>query len=60
MVTLDHRVLDGYKGGQLADVLKETFNEPERVLGLEEKVSIAHLVENPSWNGFPVANRQAV
>jgi pyruvate/2-oxoglutarate dehydrogenase complex dihydrolipoamide acyltransferase (E2) component len=60
MATLDHRVLDGYKGGQLAEVLRETFNEPERVLGLEEKVSIASLVENPSWNGFPAAKRQAV
>jgi pyruvate/2-oxoglutarate dehydrogenase complex dihydrolipoamide acyltransferase (E2) component len=60
MVTLDHRVLDGYKGGQLAQVLRETFNEPERVLGFEEKVSIAHLVDNPVLPELKAADRQAV
>ncbi len=60
MVTLDHRVLDGYKGGQLAEVLRETFNDPERVLGFEEKVSIAYLVDNPVLPELRTANRQAL
>ena len=39
MATLDHRVMDGFKGGQLSAELKR-IQEPEKVFGLEEKIPV--------------------
>ena len=39
MVTLDHRVMDGYKGGQLSAELKR-IEDPEKVLGLAETMPV--------------------
>jgi hypothetical protein len=39
MVTLDHRVMDGYKGGQLSAELKR-IQDPEEAFGLAEKIPV--------------------
>ncbi len=39
-VTLDHRLMDGYKGAQLANHLKETISDPLRAFGLTKKVPV--------------------
>ncbi|MBN2100204.1 MAG: 2-oxo acid dehydrogenase subunit E2 [Dehalococcoidia bacterium] len=39
MVTLDHRVMDGYKGGQLSAELKR-MEDPEKVFGLAETIPV--------------------
>lgn len=44
MVTLDHRVMDGYKGGQLSAELKQ-IQDPEKIFGLAEKIPVGHGVE---------------
>jgi hypothetical protein len=44
MVTLDHRVLDGYKGGQLSTELRR-IHDPEKVFGLAERVPVGQGVE---------------
>jgi pyruvate/2-oxoglutarate dehydrogenase complex dihydrolipoamide acyltransferase (E2) component len=44
MVTLDHRVLDGYKGGQLSAELRR-IQDPEPVFGLAERVPVGRGVE---------------
>jgi pyruvate/2-oxoglutarate dehydrogenase complex dihydrolipoamide acyltransferase (E2) component len=41
-VTLDHRVMDGYKGGQLSAELKLMFQDPEKI-----PVSYGAEVEKP-------------
>jgi pyruvate dehydrogenase E2 component (dihydrolipoamide acetyltransferase) len=48
MATLDHRVMDGYKAGQLSAELKR-IEDPEKVFGLAEKVPVGHGAgaENP-------------
>jgi len=44
MVTLDHRVLDGYKGGQLSAELRR-IGDPEKVFGLAERIPVGQAVE---------------
>jgi len=44
MVTLDHRVMDGYKGGQLSSELRR-IQDPEKVFGFAEKVSVGQGAE---------------
>ena len=39
MATLDHRLMDGFKGGQLSAELKR-IQDPEKVFGLEEKIPV--------------------
>jgi len=39
MVTLDHRVMDGFKGGQLSAELKR-IQDPEKIFGFEEKIPV--------------------
>lgn len=45
MVTLDHRVMDGYKGGQLTTELRR-IQDPKRVFGLAEKVVVGQGAED--------------
>jgi hypothetical protein len=45
MATLDHRVMDGYKGGQLSAELRESVGNPEKAFGLAEKITIAQKVK---------------
>lgn len=44
MITLDHRVMDGYKGGQLSAELKR-LQDPEKVFGLAERIPVGQGVE---------------
>jgi len=44
-VTLDHRVMDGYKVGQLSAELKLMFQDPEKILGLAEKIPVSYGAE---------------
>jgi len=44
MVTLDHRVMDGYKGGQLSAELRR-IQDPEKVFGLAEKIPVGQGAE---------------
>lgn len=44
MGTLDHRVMDGYKAGQLSAELKR-LQDPEKVFGLAEKIAVGQGVE---------------
>jgi pyruvate/2-oxoglutarate dehydrogenase complex dihydrolipoamide acyltransferase (E2) component len=48
MATIDHRVMDGYKGGQLSAELRESVENPEKAFGLAEKISIAQKVQAES------------
>jgi pyruvate dehydrogenase E2 component (dihydrolipoamide acetyltransferase) len=45
-VTLDHRLMDGYKGAQLANHLKQTLSDPIRAFGLTTKVPVGDGVLN--------------
>jgi pyruvate/2-oxoglutarate dehydrogenase complex dihydrolipoamide acyltransferase (E2) component len=44
MVTLDHRVMDGFKGGQLSAELKR-IQDPEKVFGFAEKIPVGQRTE---------------
>lgn len=45
MITLDHRVMDRYKGGQLS-MESRWIQDPERVFGLAEKVVVGQGAED--------------
>jgi len=44
MITLDHMVMDGYKGSQLSMELR-WIQDPEKVFGLAEKVAVGQGAE---------------
>jgi hypothetical protein len=44
MVTLDHRVMDGFKGGQLSAELKR-IQDPDKVFGFAEKIPVGQRIE---------------
>jgi pyruvate/2-oxoglutarate dehydrogenase complex dihydrolipoamide acyltransferase (E2) component len=44
--TIDHRVIDGYKGAQLADCLRQFLTNPEDAFGLSEKIPVGHGIDS--------------
>lgn len=63
MISLDHRVMDGYKGGQLSAELRR-IQDPEKVFGFAEKIPVGQGAEgekpaepNPVSDSMPGGGR---
>jgi pyruvate/2-oxoglutarate dehydrogenase complex dihydrolipoamide acyltransferase (E2) component len=46
MVTMDHRIMDGYKGGQFCVEGRRIIDNPEKVFGFTEKVPVGQGAED--------------
>lgn len=46
MITMDHRIMDGYKGYQFAAEVRPVIDDPEKVFGFAEKVPVGQGAED--------------